>query len=386
VISRDEHRKKVGKLLRSFPVTALLGARQVGKTTLSHQIERDWRGSATRFDLEDPTDLSRLADPPLALRSLRGLVVIDEIQRSPDLFPLLRVLADRPKTPARFLILGSASPGLLKQSSETLAGRIAYHFLPGFDLSETGTKQAERLWLRGGFPRSFTARSPKESETWRKNFLRTFLERDLPQLGVTIPATTLRRFWTMLAHGHGQVWNASEFGRAFGVADTTVRRYLDLLVSTFLVRLLLPWRENLKKRQVRSPKIYLSDSGLLHTLLGLRTKSDLLGHPKVGASWEGFALAQVIARLGAEPEECYFWGTHAGAELDLLVLRGRRRLGFEFKHSSQPRLTKSMRIAMDDLRLSSLDIIYPGEKIFPLASKIRAVGISILPDSVRPLR
>jgi len=312
--------------------------------------------------------------------------VVDEIQRRPELFPLLRVLADRPRRPARFLVLGSASPELLRQSSESLAGRIAYHELGGFSLEDIGPRRADRLWLRGGFPRSFLARSDREGDAWRRAFVRSFVERDLPQLGVTVPSPTLERFWAMLAHYHAQVWNASEFARSFGVSDTTVRRYLDLLSATFVVRVLLPWSENLGKRQLRSPKVYVADSGMLHALLGIRERRDLERHPKLGASWEGFALEAVVRRLGVDRRECYFWGTHAGAELDLLVVRGRMRWGFEFKRTSAPVVTRSMRVALEDLRLERLDVVHAGPHSFLLAPRIRAVAFQRLLDDLAPLR
>jgi hypothetical protein len=376
---------RLRRLLRSHPVVGILGPRQVGKTTLASALTRGFPGTSTAFDLEDPADLARLADARLSLEPLRGLVVIDEIQRRPDLFPLLRVLADRPRHPARFLVLGSASPELLRQSSESLAGRIAYHELGGFSLEDVGSRRADRLWLRGGFPRSFLARTEREGDEWRRTFVRSFVERDLPQLGVTIPSATLERFWAMLAHYHAQVWNASEFARSFGVSDTTVRRYLDLLSATLVVRVLLPWSENLGKRQVRSPKVYLADSGILHALLGIRESRDLDRHPKLGASWEGFALEAVVRRLGADRRECYFWATHAGAELDLLVVRGRRRWGFEFKHTSAPVVTRSMRGALEDLRLDRLDVVHGGPHSFLLAPRIRAVAFARLLDDLTPL-
>jgi predicted AAA+ superfamily ATPase len=294
MIERQQEIKRLKKLLRSNPVVGIIGARQVGKTTLSRLLVTGSKRPVSYYDLENPEDLARLSDPMLALKGLKGLVVIDEIQRYPDLFAVLRVLVDRPKLPARFLILGSASPGLLRQSAETLAGRIIYHQLNGFSFDEVGVEQHMRLWLRGRFPRSFLARSHAESEEWRRGFIQTFLERDLPQLGITVRSTTLRRFWMMLAHYHGQIWNASEFGRSFGVADTTVRNYLDLLSSALVVRQLLPWHENISKRQVKAPKVYLADTGILHTLLNLRTLKDLEGHPKIGASWESFVLEQVV--------------------------------------------------------------------------------------------
>lgn len=382
MIARLGHLRTLERLLSAHRVVAILGARQVGKTTLARGLIQRRGGPSTIFDLEDPADLARLADPILALENLRGLVVLDEIQRRPDLFPILRVLSDRPRSTTRFLVLGSASPDLLRQSSESLAGRIAYHELPGFTLDEVGPSTLASVWLRGGFPRSFLARSAAASAEWRRAFIRTFLERDLPQLGVTIPAPTLQRFWSMLAHYHGQVWNSSEFARSFGVADTTVRRYLDVLSSTFVARQLQPWSENLGKRQVKSPKVYLSDSGLLHTLLGIETLRDLERHPKVGASWEGFMLGTVMHVLRLPLESCYFWATHAGAEIDLLVIEGRRRRGFEFKRTTAPQLTRSMRSALEDLKLSRLDVIHAGKETFPLAPRVRAVAATRILDDL----
>ncbi|MFN8091785.1 MAG: ATP-binding protein [Vicinamibacteria bacterium] len=384
-ILRPDHETRIRTLLRDFPVVAILGARQVGKTTLARRIARLWPGDVTFLDLEDARDLARLADPLLALEPRRGLVVLDEVQRRPEIFPALRVLADRPRRPARFLVLGSASPDMLQQSSESLAGRVAFHELGGFSLGEVGARHFERLWLRGGFPPSYLARSQEASRTWRQSFVRTFVERDLPQLGVRVPAPTLERFWAMLAHYHGQVWSSSEFARSFGVSDVTVRRYLDLLTATFVVRQLRPWSENLAKRQVKSPKVYMTDSGLLHELLDIRTMTDLERHPKIGASWEGFAIGAVAERLRARWDECHFWATHAGAELDLLVVRGRTRLGFEIKRTSAPTVTPSMRIATEDLKLTRLDVIHGGAATFPLAPRIRAVALGRLLEDLRPL-
>jgi hypothetical protein len=337
------------------------------------------------FDLERAADLSLLDDPELALRDLRGLIVLDEVQRRPDLFATLRVLADRHPLPARFLVLGSASPALLRQASESLAGRISFHELPGFSLTEVGAGKLGRLWLRGSFPRAYTATSDAASCEWRQEFVRTFLERDLPQLGTQVPAPTLGRFWAMLAHAHGNVWNGSEFGRAFGVAHTTVGRYLDLLSAAFVVRQLPPWSENLTKRQVKSPKVYIADSGLLHTLLDIRTRDALFRHPKVGASWEGFGIQAVIDRLGACREECCFWGTYAGAELDLLVVRGSLRLGFEFKRTVAPVVTQSMRVALDSLRLKQLYVVHAGHRSADLGRGIRAIALERLLDDLEPL-
>ena len=376
MIKRDKELETITKLLQRHPVVGIVGARQVGKTTLARMVIARKKGPYAYFDLENPEDLARLADPMLALKDLKGLVVIDEIQQHPDLFSVLRVLVDRPKSNTRFLVLGSASPDLLRQSSETLAGRIIYHELGGFTLGEVGIHNQKRLWLRGGFPRSYLARSHIESDEWRRGFIRTFLERDLPQLGITIRSTTLRRFWMMLAHYHGQIFNTSEFSRSFGVADTTVRNYLDLMSSALVIRQLLPWRENIAKRQVKAPKVYIADSGILHALLNIKTIMDLEGHPKIGASWEGFLLSQVVRHLGVSAEDCFFWATHGGAELDLLIVRGQKRLGFEFKRTSAPKITTSMRSALADLKLQSLDIIHAGDCTFQLDKRVRAVSFS----------
>jgi predicted AAA+ superfamily ATPase len=374
VIRRSSHVAAVRRLLRENRVVALVGARQVGKTTLAHQVAAAQGGPVTTFDLESARDLARLDDPLLALEPLRGLVILDEVQRRPEIFPTLRVLADRPRG-ARFLVLGSASPALLRQSSETLAGRIAFHELGGLSLDEVGARRAEVLWLRGGFPRSFVAATLPASLRWRQGFIDTFLERDLPQLGVRIAAPTLRRFWSMLAHVHGQISNWSELGRSMGVSDMTVRHYVEVLGSTFMVRALPPWFENVSKRQVKAPKLYLRDTGLLHALLDIADARQLANHPKVGASWEGFCVEAVIARLGARREQCYFWATHTGAELDLLVVTGRRRHGFEIKRTVAPRVTPSMRTAMSDLKLDTLSLIHAGRDTFPLGKGIRAIGM-----------
>ncbi len=385
LLPRTRHLRGVLALLERHPVVGMLGARQVGKTTLAREVSGQFRGPTRRFDLEDPDDLARLAEPKLALEQLEGLVIVDEVQRRPDLFPVLRVLVDRPDSKVRFLVLGSASPALLRQSAETLAGRIAYHELQGFALDEVGIEALDRLWLRGGFPRSYLARSAAESFEWRRSFVRTFLERDLAALGVQIPGVTMHRFWRMLAHYHGQVWNGTELARAFGVAATTVRRYLDVLTGALVLRQLPPWHENVGKRQVKSPKVYVSDSGLLHALLGLDTRDDLEGHPKVGASWEGFLLGELLARLGTAPEEVFFWATHVGAELDLLVVRGRRRLGFEIKRTTAPAATRSMRAARETLRLEHVDVIHAGPHTFPLEEGFRAVAATALVETIQPL-
>lgn len=372
-------------LLQRHAVVGILGARQVGKSTLARLVAKTSTEPVTLFDLENDEDLARLADPMLGLKGLRGLVILDEIQRRPDLYRALRVLVDRPQQPCRFLVLGSASPELLKQSSETLAGRIIYHRLGGFSLDDVDVREQDLLWCRGGFPRSFLARTDRDSMEWRREFIRTFVERDLPQLGIRVASSTLRRFWIMLAHYHGQTWNSSEFARSFGVADTTVRHYLDVLASALVLRQLQPWQANIGKRQVKAPKVYIVDSGLLHGLLNLPRQADIEGHPKSGASWEGFVIEQVTAHLRAEPEECFFWATHAGAELDLLVVRGSERRGFEIKRTSSPGVTSSMRNALADLCLTSLDVIHAGDHTFDLAQRIRAVSLARLLDDIHPL-
>jgi predicted AAA+ superfamily ATPase len=385
MIDRELHARQITGLLKRFPVVAILGARQVGKTTLAASIAPTLTDRISRFDLENPSDLARLSDPMLALQELKGFVLLDEVQRRPELFPVLRVLADRKPVRTRFLVLGSAAPDLLRQSSESLAGRIAYYELPGLAVREVGFEHADRLWVRGGFPKAFLARSDRESMEWRQAFIRTFLERDLPALGVNIAADTMRRFWSMLAHHHAQLWNASEIGRSFGVADTTVRNYLDKLTDALVVRQLKSWHENLGKRQVKSPKIFIRDSGLLHALLNLPTKRDIEGHPKLGASWEGFVIDQLVQQLGVSPEETFHWRTHQGAELDLLVVRGGLRLGFEVKRTVAPTLTPSMRSAMHDLKLKSLTVVHAGDQTFPLSKQVQAVAFRDVLKAIRPL-
>lgn len=365
MINRKGDIARIRAALKRSRVVALLGPRQCGKTTLARQFVP--AESLNYFDLEDPESLARLTEPAIALRPLEGLVVIDEIQRRPDLFPLLRVLADRKPLRTRFLMLGSASPDLLKQSSETLAGRLEIIPLEGFRLADLGAAMQTRHWVRGGFPLSFTARSEAASLAWRRQFIQTFLERDLPQLGVTIPALGLRRFWNMIAHYHAQTWNGAELARALSVNESTVRRYLDLMSGVFMVRQLPPWFENLGKRQVRAPKIYVRDSGLLHVLLGVANQRDLENHPKVGASWEGYAVEEVLKAL--RPDEAYYWATHNGAEIDLVLLKAGRRIGVECKRADAPVLTPSMRIALTDLKLDELHVVYPGEKRYELAKK-----------------
>jgi hypothetical protein len=363
--------------LRRSRVVALLGPRQCGKTTLAREIVPP--DSLNYFDLEDPRSLARLSEPDTALRPLTKWVVIDEIQRRPDLFPLLRVLADRRPLPARFLVLGSASPDLLRQSSESLAGRLETVYLEGFRLADLGASAQTRHWLRGGFPLAYIARTEADSLAWRRQFLQTFLERDLPQLGITIPALALRRFWNMISHYHGQIWNGAELARALSVSEPTVRRYLDLMADVFMVRQLPPWFENLGKRQVRAPKVYVRDSGLLHALLGIANQRDLEFHPKVGASWEGYAVEEVLKWF--RPDESYYWATHNGAELDLLLFKDGRRIGIECKRADAPVLTPSMRIAQKDLKLDRLCVLYPGEKRYSLAKKVDVIPLAEFVDA-----
>lgn len=384
MILRTHHLDLLKRQLVNFPVVAILGARQVGKTTLANQLENDWDGPKRHFDLEDPDDQARLADPAFVLRELKGLVVLDEIQLRPDIFPLLRVLADRPGTPARFLILGSAAPELLKHTAESLAGRVVFHELDGLALDEIAPFSSapdwlDTRWLRGGFPRALLAGDMQLSREWRDAFIRTYLERDLPQLGIHLPALTLRRFWTMLAHYHGQTWNGSELARSLGVSDKTVSRYLDILEGTFMAFRLTPWHANVGKREVKAPKVYVADTGLLHSLLGIGGQDALLAHPKCGASWEGFILREVIRRTGAKRGEAFFWGVHAGAELDLLILQDGCRLGFEIKLTKSPQVTASMRSSKEALGLNHLYVMCHGEgEPWPLAEGVTAVPAACL--------
>ena len=365
-----QNRVRIG--LKSSPAVVLLGPRQCGKTTLARQLAD--KSTSTYFDLENPVDLARLTEPMTALEPLRGLIVIDEVQRHPDLFPILRVLLDRKPARAKFLILGSASPELLRQSSETLAGRIATVEMGGFMLEELERPDLNRLWLRGGFPRSLLARSEAVSTAWREDFIRTFLERDLAQLGVRVPAGTMRRFWTMTAHYSGGIWNSSEIGRSLGEAHTTVKRHLEALSGALVVRVLQPWYANVGKRLVKSPKVYIRDSGLLHTLLGIRERGQLEGHPVIGGSWEGFVIEQLLARLpNANP---YYWRTQAGAELDLLLFVHGRRIGIEIKRADAPTMTPSMVSALNDLELHRLLVIYPGSSRYRLGQKVEVMSLA----------
>lgn len=371
MIERAALLNRLRQSLRTSPVSVLFGPRQCGKTTLARQIAD--AESAEYFDLEDPVSQSRLSEPMLALQDLQGLVVIDEVQRQPELFPVLRVLVDRKPLPARFLILGSASPDLLRQSSESLAGRIALVEMGGFNLSEVGVKARRGLWWRGGFPRSFLARSDAESRSWQENFIQTFLERDIREFGVNAPPVTLRRLWMMLAHYHGQLWNASELARSLGESHTTVKRHLDILTGALMVRQLQPWHENLGKRQVKSPKIYIRDTGLLHALLGVPSFRLLEGHPKLGASWEGFVIEEILQLVGER--NAYFWATQSGAELDLLLLVGGSRYGVEVKYSDAPGITKSIRIALEDLSLRHLFVVYPGRETYELDRRVTVLPL-----------
>ena len=381
MIPRRALEDAVRTALRRVRAVVLNGPRQSGKSTLAQTFLN--RDAPNYFDLENPLQAERLAQPLDTLSRLTGLVVIDEVQRQPGLFPLLRVLIDRADTPGQYLLLGSASPALLRQAGESLLGRIETLEVGGFDLAEIreaaggdGDSVADLLWLRGGFPRSYLAASDEDSMAWRAGAIASHVEVDLPQFGVNIAAPAMLRFWRMLAHYHGQIWNAADPARSLGVSEPTVRRYLDTLTQTLMVRQLQPWHENLGKRQVKAPKIYFRDTGLLHALMGVATLPDLLAHPRCGASWEGFALEQV-RRLG-QPDEAYFWATHQGAELDLLMLKGARRVGVEFKRADVPRVTRSMRTAIDDLKLDALYVVYPGQQRFMLTEGVEAVPLRAL--------
>lgn len=367
MIQREFYLQQLQTGLRRNPVVALLGPRQCGKTTLAKALLR--KDSGHYFDLEDPATAATLAEPMSTLTGLRGLVVIDEAQRLPGLFPVLRVLADREGAPARFLVLGSASPELSRQAAESLAGRVEILELRGFSLGEVGSEDTRRLWLRGGFPRSFLARSEADSRQWRRDFARTFLERDLAGLGFGMSPAAMGRFWTMLSHYHGQLWNGNEIAASMGVSPHTVRKYLDALEQTFMVRRLPPWHANVGKRLVKSPKIYFRDSGIFHLLQGIADENSLLSHPKLGASWEGFALEETLHAL--QPDEAWFYAVHSGSELDLLVRKDGRTIGIECKRQDAPRLTRSMSVARADLKLDELWVVYPGEREYALGERIR---------------
>lgn len=370
---RTHYLQVISNKFHTHPVVALLGPRQCGKTTLARMYAEAAPQPVHYFDLEDPVDVTRLENPKLTLEGLEGTIIIDEIQHAPDIFKLIRVLVDKRPLQQQYLILGSASRELIKQSSESLAGRINYLELTPFSYLEVGN--LETLWLRGGFPKSFLANTLEESYEWREAYISTYLEQDLPALGIQIAPQSLRRFWEMLAHYHGNVFNAAELGRSFGSADTTIRRYLDILTGTFMIRQLQPWHANIKKRQVKAPKIYFRDSGLFHTLLRIKTREELNRNIKLGASWEGVALEEIIRAHGAKAHDCYFWQTHAGAELDLLLLINDQKIGFEFKYADAPRTTKSMHTSLEDLQLDHLYVIYPGAVDYPLTDKITVCGL-----------
>jgi len=381
MIKRAVYKKSVEDALSRSRAVALLGPRQCGKTTLAREfVDSD---SPNYFDLEDTASLTGLVDPKIALSSLKGVVVIDEVQRRPDLFPVLRVLLDRTPLPAKFLILGSASPDLLRQSSESLAGRLELIEMNGFGLSEVGPKEANRLWVRGGFPLSFLAKSEGDSFAWRNSFIKTFLERDLRQQGIDIPTVALHRFWAMLAHSHGQIWNAAPLATSLGLSQPTVRKYLDILTGLFMVRQIQPWYANIKKRQVKAPKIYIRDKGILHSLLGIKSGTDLVRHPGCGSSWEGFVIEEVIRAV--EPDDFYYWATHQGAEIDLVLFKGGRSYGVEIKRQDAPAMTPSLRIALEDLKLTRIAVLYPGEKRYALHQKITVVPFSEITGGMRAI-
>lgn len=380
IIQRPRLLAEIMRSIRESPVTALLGARQTGKTTLAGMLAKK-RSDTHFFDLEKAADRSALSTPETTLGSLRGLIIIDEIQRMPHLFATLRPLVDRHSWSARFLLLGSALPAMVKGVSESLAGRVLFVQIPGFTVDEVKSGFINRLWIRGGFPRSFLARTEAQSCRWRQAFLTTFLERDIPQLGIRVPAETLRRFWIMLAHYHGQIWNSSELARSLGTNEKTTRYYLDLLTGAYVMRVLPPWHENIGKRQVKSPKIYVRDSGLLHTLLGLENIRDIRAHPKYGLSWEGFALQQTLALI--TEDNAFFWGTQRGAELDLLIIRHGKRYGFEFKCADAPSMTKSLHIAIKDLSLQRAWVVYPGDRRYSIHESVEVIPLRCLPDALK---
>ena len=378
MVPRPELLERIERAFQVTPIVTLLGPRQCGKTTIARVIAQ--KNGAAIFDLGDQADNAALTHPNRALSGKRGLIIIDEVQHRPELFPALRVLVDRPDNAARFLLLGSASPTLVRGVSETLAGRTSFVDMAGFTLKEVGSSEWRQLWLRGGFPRSWLADSDALSFEWKKAFIRTFLERDIPQLGISIPAAALSRFWTMIAHSHGQIWNGSALSRSFGVSEKTVKRYLEILEGTFLVRTLPPWHDNLGKRLVKSPKVYIRDSGILHALLGIDTMDALLSHLIAGASWEGFAVETVRARF--PDSQAFFYATHGGAELDLLLIYHNRRYGFDMKLNEAPKLTRSMMVSIEDLKLDGLFVIYPGTRQYPLSERVSAVPISLLEEYI----
>ena len=381
MINRAGLKLHLQKSLKRSRAVVLLGPRQCGKTTLARELVDI--NSFNYFDLEDPESIKRLDDPMTALAGLKGLVVLDEVQRRPELFPILRVLLDRKPLLAKFLILGSASPELLKQSSESLAGRIETIVMGGLSLDEVGDKQASRLWLRGGFPLSYLAKNDADSFVWRNSFIRTFLDRDLRQQGMSAPMVALHRFWTMLAHSHGQIWNAADPAGSLGVSQPTIRRYLDILSGVFMVRQLQPWHQNIKKRQVKAPKIYMRDTGILHSLLGIRTMDDLLTNPKYGASWEGYVIEEIIHSV--DPDEVYFWATHNAAEIDLVFIKDGRMYGVECKRADAPGMTPSIRVALEDLKLEHIAVIYPGKQRYSLNKKVTVVPFDSITGGMKSI-
>lgn len=376
MIERKRHIQDILESFEDFPVVGVIGPRQIGKTTLAHQVARNYSEPARHFDLERGADLDRLeSDPEFVLTDQHGLVVLDEVQRLPGIYTTLRVLADRRPRPAKFLVLGSASPTMLQQTSESLAGRIRYHNLSGLGLYEIQPELQDSLWLRGGFPRSFLARSDQRAFVWLEELIHTFLTRDIPAMGLTLSPTLLRRFWTMLAHLQGQVWNASEIGRSLGLSDVSVRRYLEMMSDALLIRLVQPWYANIKKRQVKAPRIYFRDVGLLHALLGISSMEELLSHPKAGVSWEGFVMEQVIEFFRLRDHQVFFWRTHTGAEIDMVVQHGTELIGIEIKRTSSPSVTKSMRSALTDLELAAVIVIHAGKDSYSLTERVRAVSV-----------
>jgi hypothetical protein len=374
MIDRPYYLQRLRDAIKRSPITALLGPRQCGKTTLARILANEKSG--VFYDLESSRDRSRLQNPEMVLGAEKGLVILDEIQELPELFKTLRVIVDRPKNKTKFLILGSASPHLLKNVSETMAGRVEFVELAPFNVAEVGIAHLNKIWLCGGFPRAFLASSTQDSLAWREGFLRTFLERDIPQLGITIPAVTMRRFWTMLAHFHGQIWNASEIGRSLGLSDKTVRTYLDILTGTFMIRQIPPWFENINKRQVKSPKIYFQDSGILHLLMQIDDWQALQHHYRLGALWEGFAIEQVIQIT--HPGDLYFWKTHGGAEIDLMYFKHGRRYGVEIKYNESPRLTKSITSAIQLLGLDHVWLLYPGQDTYLINDRVTVISLNSL--------
>jgi predicted AAA+ superfamily ATPase len=379
IMQRTIYLNQITQHLRVQPICAILGARQVGKTTLARQFAANYAQKVEFFDLENPTHLASLQTPLLTLSKYPDcLVVIDEIQRRPDLFPILRVLVDDPVKKYTFLILGSASRDLIRQSSETLAGRIGYIELPPFTLLDVS--DSDKLMLRGGFPRSYLATLDTDSFLWREGYIMAFLERDLPSFGFNVSAQLMHRFWMMLCFYHGQIFNAQEIAKSLMLSDKTVTSYLDILAGTFMIRILQPWFENIKKRQVKTPKIYFRDSGIFNTLSSIHSLQELAKTPKIGPLWEGFALEEVINCLQIKGTDCYFWSTHNEAELDLLVFKNGKRFGFEFKYSDSPKVTKSMNIALSDLKLDHLYVIFPGTLSFAMDEKITACGLDLIKE------